>query len=119
MFWRVESTLLTNVGLDDLGQCLAHAVLDIDLLGLVTRGYGEEWEAYQEAGVITLLGAAFSRDQPEKIYIQDLVTGAHVQQDSADLLALSLLEGAVLDEGTERCETNHRQRQVQCYEVAS
>ena len=33
--------------------------------------YGEEWEAYQAAGVITLLGAAFSRDQPEKIYIQD------------------------------------------------
>ncbi|KAK5691322.1 sulfite reductase [NADPH] flavoprotein component, partial [Elasticomyces elasticus] len=33
--------------------------------------YGEEWEAYQEAGVVTLLGAAFSRDQPEKIYIQD------------------------------------------------
>lgn len=33
--------------------------------------YGEEWEAYQEAGVITLLGRAFSRDQPEKIYIQD------------------------------------------------
>ncbi|KAJ6160698.1 hypothetical protein N7470_004094 [Penicillium chermesinum] len=33
--------------------------------------YGEEWEAYQEAGVITLLGAAFSRDQPQKIYIQD------------------------------------------------
>ncbi|KAL1644979.1 sulfite reductase [NADPH] flavoprotein component [Diplodia intermedia] len=33
--------------------------------------YGEEWEAYQDAGVITLLGRAFSRDQPEKIYIQD------------------------------------------------
>ncbi|KAL4978811.1 hypothetical protein BDW66DRAFT_129628 [Aspergillus desertorum] len=33
--------------------------------------YGEEWEAYQEAGVITLLGCAFSRDQPQKIYIQD------------------------------------------------
>ncbi|OJJ77995.1 hypothetical protein ASPBRDRAFT_191260 [Aspergillus brasiliensis CBS 101740] len=33
--------------------------------------YGEEWEAYQEAGVITVLGRAFSRDQPEKIYIQD------------------------------------------------
>ncbi|KAJ5105726.1 hypothetical protein NUU61_003073 [Penicillium alfredii] len=33
--------------------------------------YGEEWEAYQEAGVITLLGRAFSRDQPQKIYIQD------------------------------------------------
>lgn len=33
--------------------------------------YGEEWEAYLDSGVITLLGAAFSRDQPEKIYIQD------------------------------------------------
>jgi len=33
--------------------------------------YGEEWEAYVDAGVITLLGAAFSRDQPKKIYIQD------------------------------------------------
>lgn len=33
--------------------------------------YGEEWEAYIDAGVITLLGAAFSRDQPQKIYIQD------------------------------------------------
>ena len=33
--------------------------------------YGEEWEAYLDAGVITLLGAAFSRDQKEKIYIQD------------------------------------------------
>lgn len=33
--------------------------------------YGEEWEAYRDAGVITLLGRAFSRDQPQKIYIQD------------------------------------------------
>ena len=33
--------------------------------------YGEEWEAYLDAGVITLLGSAFSRDQPQKIYIQD------------------------------------------------
>jgi sulfite reductase (NADPH) flavoprotein alpha-component len=33
--------------------------------------YGEEWEAYLDAGVITLLGCAFSRDQPQKIYIQD------------------------------------------------
>jgi sulfite reductase (NADPH) flavoprotein alpha-component len=35
--------------------------------------YGEEWEAYQDASVITLLGRAFSRDQPEKIYIQDRI----------------------------------------------
>lgn len=33
--------------------------------------YGEEWEAYRDAGVITLLGCAFSRDQANKIYIQD------------------------------------------------
>ncbi|MCJ1224416.1 hypothetical protein MMC12_001061 [Toensbergia leucococca] len=33
--------------------------------------YGEEWEAYQAAGLITLLGRAFSRDQAQKIYIQD------------------------------------------------
>ncbi|KAI5807912.1 hypothetical protein DFH27DRAFT_287665 [Peziza echinospora] len=33
--------------------------------------YGEEWEAYKAAGIITLLGTAFSRDQKEKIYIQD------------------------------------------------
>jgi sulfite reductase (NADPH) flavoprotein alpha-component len=33
--------------------------------------YGEEWEAYQAAGIITLIGKAFSRDQPHKIYIQD------------------------------------------------
>lgn len=33
--------------------------------------YGEEWEAYQDAGIITVLGRAFSRDQPQKIYIQD------------------------------------------------
>ncbi|TGZ84440.1 hypothetical protein EX30DRAFT_336972 [Ascodesmis nigricans] len=33
--------------------------------------YGEEWEAYIDAGVVTHLGAAFSRDQRRKIYIQD------------------------------------------------
>ncbi|KAL4795073.1 hypothetical protein BDV19DRAFT_363567 [Aspergillus venezuelensis] len=44
--------------------------------------YGEEWEAYQEAGVITLLGRAFSRDQPQKIYIQDRMrqTLAEIQE---------------------------------------
>ncbi|KAJ5093790.1 Transketolase C-terminal/Pyruvate-ferredoxin oxidoreductase domain II [Penicillium angulare] len=52
--------------------------------------YGEEWEAYQEAGVITLLGAAFSRDQPQKIYIQDrmresldAIRKAYIQEDGA------------------------------------
>ncbi|KAJ5671929.1 hypothetical protein N7507_001056 [Penicillium longicatenatum] len=52
--------------------------------------YGEEWEAYQEAGVITLLGAAFSRDQPQKIYIQDRmreslaeIRKAYIQEEGA------------------------------------
>lgn len=35
--------------------------------------YGELWEAYKEAGILTHIGAAFSRDQPEKIYIQDKI----------------------------------------------
>lgn len=43
--------------------------------------YGEEWEAYLDAGVITLLGAAFSRDQPQKIYIQD-----RMRQTMADIV---------------------------------
>lgn len=52
--------------------------------------YGEEWEAYKDAGVITLLGRAFSRDQPQKIYIQDRmretlddIVDALVQKDGA------------------------------------
>lgn len=35
--------------------------------------YGEIWEAYKDAGIITHIGAAFSRDQPQKIYIQDKI----------------------------------------------
>lgn len=35
--------------------------------------YGELWEAYKKAGVLTHIGAAFSRDQPQKIYIQDKI----------------------------------------------
>ncbi|KAK3349376.1 hypothetical protein B0T25DRAFT_591747 [Lasiosphaeria hispida] len=52
--------------------------------------YGEEWEAYVDAGVITLLGAAFSRDQPQKIYIQDRmretitdIVKAYIQEEGA------------------------------------
>ena len=52
--------------------------------------YGEEWEAYQAAGVITLLGRAFSRDQPQKIYIQDRmrqsisdIVKAYIKEDGA------------------------------------
>ncbi|KAI3324058.1 sulfite reductase flavoprotein component [Xylariaceae sp. AK1471] len=52
--------------------------------------YGEEWEAYVDAGVITLLGAAFSRDQPQKIYIQDRmrqtindIVSAYIKKDGS------------------------------------
>jgi sulfite reductase (NADPH) flavoprotein alpha-component len=52
--------------------------------------YGEEWEAYVDAGVITLLGQAFSRDQPHKIYIQDRmrqtmddILKAYIKEDGA------------------------------------
>ena len=49
--------------------------------------YGEEWEAYQDAGVITLLGRAFSRDQPQKIYIQD-----RMRQTMAEIIKAYLKE---------------------------
>jgi len=52
--------------------------------------YGEEWEAYVDAGVITLLGAAFSRDQPQKIYIQD-----RMRQSIQDII-----QAYVKDEGS-------------------
>ena len=35
--------------------------------------YGEELDKYHSEGLITILGLAFSRDQPEKIYIQDKI----------------------------------------------
>jgi sulfite reductase (NADPH) flavoprotein alpha-component len=35
--------------------------------------YGEEWEAYRDSGIITYLGCAFSRDQAQKIYVQDVM----------------------------------------------
>ncbi len=50
--------------------------------------YGEEWEAYQDAGVITLLGRAFSRDQPQKIYIQD-----RMRETMNDIIQAYIKEG--------------------------
>jgi len=52
--------------------------------------YGEEWEAYQDAGIITHMGCAFSRDQSQKIYIQDrmresltAIRKAYLQEEGA------------------------------------
>lgn len=38
--------------------------------------YGEQFEAFKAAGILTHIGAAFSRDQPEKIYIQHRIKQA-------------------------------------------
>jgi len=48
--------------------------------------YGEELEAYIQAGVITKAGLAFSRDGPKKVYIQ------HKIVEDGEVLAKSLLE---------------------------
>jgi sulfite reductase (NADPH) flavoprotein alpha-component len=44
--------------------------------------YADELLAYQQSGLLTRLELAFSRDQPEKIYVQHLL-----QQHAADVLA--------------------------------
>ena len=65
--------------------------------------YGEEWEAYQDAGVITLLGRAFSRDQPQKIYIQDRmrqtmndIIQAYLKEEGAFYLCMLLRHVTVI-----------------------
>jgi len=40
--------------------------------------YGEEFEAFKKEGILTRLDCAWSRDQPEKIYVQ------HRMRDNAD-----------------------------------
>lgn len=41
--------------------------------------YGELFEAYKDAGILTYIGAAFSRDQPKKVYIQDKIREAKME----------------------------------------
>ena len=94
---EVEGALLLDVGLDDVRHGLAHAVLDVDLLGLVTRKGGAEQG--DDAGVEVRLPLLAVQ------VLLALVAGAEVQKDGADLLALRLLHGAVLDEGAEGRET--------------
>ncbi|KAH3675676.1 hypothetical protein WICMUC_002593 [Wickerhamomyces mucosus] len=48
--------------------------------------YGELWEAYKSEGILTHIGAAFSRDQPEKVYIQDKI------RDNIDELSKLVVE---------------------------
>lgn len=48
--------------------------------------YGEDWEAYHSANLLTHIGQAFSRDQPYKIYIQD------VMRSTKDMLKKALMD---------------------------
>ena len=103
---QVESALLAEVSLADLGQSLAHAVLDVDLLGLVTG----ESSAEQGNDTRSLVGLPFLAVE----VLFALVARAHVQEDIADGHALLLLPCALLDEGAEgretRSETGHDER---------
>ncbi|KAK6354820.1 hypothetical protein TWF696_003953 [Orbilia brochopaga] len=89
--------------------------------------YGEEWEAYEAAGVITYIGKAFSRDQPRKIYIQDrmresldgIVASYVAQQGSFYLCGPTwpvpdvqevLMEALVAGEGAEGKKVDARRR---------
>jgi len=91
--------------------------------------YGEEWEAYQDAGVITLLGRAFSRDQPQKIYIQDRmrqtlgdIRRAYLKDDGAFYLCgptwpvpevTSVLEEAVEVEAASQGKKKDGQKEIE------
>jgi sulfite reductase (NADPH) flavoprotein alpha-component len=91
--------------------------------------YGEEWEAYQEAGVITLLGRAFSRDQPEKIYIQDRmrqtlpeIIQAYMREEGAFYLCgptwpvpdvTAVLEEAIATEAKNNCKKVETRKEIE------
>ncbi|WOO82200.1 Sulfite reductase [NADPH] flavoprotein component [Vanrija pseudolonga] len=50
--------------------------------------YGEDIEAYLQAGILSHAGLAFSRDQPQKIYIQN-----KMEEQKKELARLLLAEG--------------------------
>ena len=91
--------------------------------------YGEEWEAYQDAGVITLLGRAFSRDQPQKIYIQDRmretleeIIEAYIRKEGSAYLCgpvwpvpdvTAVLEDAVAEEARSRGGKVDKRKEVE------
>ena len=52
--------------------------------------YAEEWDEYLKKGVLTRLDTAFSRDQAEKIYVQDRL------REHAGVLKQWLADGAVI-----------------------
>jgi hypothetical protein len=94
---QVEATLILDVGLSNLLESLAHTVLNVDLLRLVTReGRTDESDNTGSQVGLPLLTV--------KVLLT-LVTRTKVKQDGTNLLALSLLHGTVLDKGTERSET--------------
>ena len=91
--------------------------------------YGEEWEAYQEAGVVTLLGRAFSRDQPAKVYIQDRmretlpeIVQAYIREEGSFYLCgptwpvpdvTAVLEEAILSEAKRQGKKADARREIE------
>ncbi|CEI60630.1 unnamed protein product [Fusarium venenatum] len=103
---QVEAAFILNVGLGNLLESLAHTVLDVDLLRLVTR----EGRTDESDNTGSQVGLPFLTIE----VLLTLVTRTKVQKDGTDLLALSLLHSTVLDKGTEgsetRSETSHDKR---------
>src|SRR6478735_3794058 len=94
---EVEATLVLDVGLCNLLEGLTHAVLNVNLLRLVTRE-GRTDKSDNTSGQI---GLPFLTIE----VLLTLVARSKVQEDGADLLTLSLLHSAVLNKGTERSKT--------------
>ena len=95
---KVEAAFLLDVGLDNAVDGLAHSVLDVNLLRLVTRE-GASNQCNHASIQISLPFLAV------EVFFA-LVARAEVEEDGADFLALSLLHGAVLDKSAERSETS-------------
>ncbi|KAI6775598.1 hypothetical protein HG530_002356 [Fusarium avenaceum] len=97
---QVEATLILNVGLGNILESLAHTVLDVDLLRLVTRE-GRTDKSNDASGQVRLPFLTIE-------VLLTLVTGSKVQENGTDLLALGLLHSTVLDKCTERSETRSK-----------
>ena len=95
---EVERALLADVSLDDLGQSL-RAYGPGCRSSAAGRGRRRAEESDDTSVLVSLPLLAVA-------VLFALVARAHVQQDGADLLALGLLQSAVLDEGAEGRQTS-------------
>ena len=54
----------------------------LDFRGFELTGYQTEWQRYLKSGLLRRLDVAFSRDQSEKVYVQD-----RIRERAADVFA--------------------------------